>query len=389
MWQIIPYQEPLLRLLRELKKGGEMMSDNKNCAPLWNVLLGAAIAAAFMVLLFSITTEQNKSPLDLGLRIEGQVPPNCVCLNETKNAPTNNTEVLVSETKNAPTNKTQTTFEDLLPLLKNASMDDNTVIFTEVNDAFANPGSILDLFLESFHVGENIARLLDHLIIIAMDQVSFERCKSLHRHCYLFQIDGLNFESEKFYMTKGFVDLVWTKIKLMRQMVEFGYNVVFTDLDVLWLRNIFKFISVYYDITLSSDMYFGRPEDTGNFPNTGLFYVKSTAKNAEVLNFWYEARNRFPDQNEQSVFNEIKNELVDRFQVKMRFLETDYLSGFCNYGKDMNKVYSMQSNCCVGLANKLNDLRGVLDDWKKYMSLSSEEKNNGNFTWTIPRICLH
>jgi Nucleotide-diphospho-sugar transferase len=121
------------------------------------------------------------------------------------------------------------TFEDLLPVLKNASMDDNTIIFTEVNDAFANPDSILDLFLESFHVGENIEHLLDHLVIVAMDQVSFERCKSLHRHCYLFKIDGNeDFESEKFYMTKGFVSLVWTKIKLMQRMVEFGYNVIFT-----------------------------------------------------------------------------------------------------------------------------------------------------------------
>jgi Nucleotide-diphospho-sugar transferase len=160
-------------------------------------------------------------------------------------------------------------------------------------------------------------------------------------------------------------------------------------LDVLWFRDILKFVSVYYDITLSSDLFFGRPEDIGNFPNTGLFYVKSTAKNAEVLNYWYEARNRFPGKNEQMVFNEIKKELVDQFQTKMRFVETNYLCGFCNYGKDLNKVYTMQSNCCVGLKNKVNDLRGVLDDWKKYKGLSVEEKQNGNFTWTVPRICLH
>jgi Nucleotide-diphospho-sugar transferase len=137
------------------------------------------------------------------------------------------------------------TFEDLLPLLKNASMEDNTIIFTEVNDAFANPDSILDLFLESFHVGENIEHLLDHLVIVAMDQVSFERCKSLHRHCYLFKIDGEDFESEKFYMTKGFVSLVWTKIKLMQRMVEYGYNVIFTVCRLIfyltWILNILNF----------------------------------------------------------------------------------------------------------------------------------------------------
>ena len=107
-------------------------------------------------------------------------------------------------------------------------MDDNTIIFTEINDAYANPGSILDLFLESFHVGENIEHLLEHLIIVATDQVSFERCKSIHHHCYLLKIDDENFEAARFFMSKGFVNLVWTKIKLMQRMVEFGYNVIFT-----------------------------------------------------------------------------------------------------------------------------------------------------------------
>lgn len=157
----------------------------------------------------------------------------------------------------------------------------------------------------------------------------------------------------------------------------------------MWFRNILKFVSVYYDITLSCDIYFGWPEYIGNLPNTGLFYVKSTVKNAEALNYWYEARNRFPDKNEQAVFNDIKNELVDKFEMKMRFVETDHLSGFCNYGKDLNKVHTMQSNCCVGFKNKINDLRSVLDDWNKYKTLSPEEKESGNFTWTVPRICLH
>ncbi|XP_078175476.1 uncharacterized protein At4g15970-like [Carex rostrata] len=351
-----------------------MLLDNKSRSEAIWFLLGAAIATSLLVLYFSINTEQSKIIHDLGLSNEVQLPPSSVGHNKTDNAPTNITE---------------TAFQDLLPLLKNASMGDNTIIFTEINDAYANPGSILDLFLESFHVGENIEHLLEHLIIVATDQVSFERCKIIHHHCYLLKIDGENFEAAKFFMSKGFVNLVWTKIMLMQRMVEFGYNVIFTDLDVLWFRNILKLIPVDYDITLSCDVFIGWPEYIGSFPNTGLFYVKSTMKNAEVLNYWYEARKRFPGKNEQSVFNAIKKELVDKFRTKMRFVETDYLSGFCNYGKDLNKVYTMQSNCCVGLQNKLNDLSGILDDWKKYKALSSEEKWNGKFTWTFPRICLH
>jgi ferritin len=62
-------------------------------------------------------------------------------------------------------------------VLKKAANEDNTVILTEVNEAFAKPGSLLDLFLESFHTGENIERLLNHLVMITMDQNAYDRYK--------------------------------------------------------------------------------------------------------------------------------------------------------------------------------------------------------------------
>lgn len=71
-----------------------MLPENKSREPIWYVLLGAAIATSMVVFYFSITTEESKTIHDLGIRNEAQVPPNCVCLNETRNAPTNNTEVL-------------------------------------------------------------------------------------------------------------------------------------------------------------------------------------------------------------------------------------------------------------------------------------------------------
>jgi hypothetical protein len=82
---------------KERKSGyRKMLSDNKSREPMamWYVLLGAAIATSLAVFYFSITTEQKKTFHDLGMRNEAPIPPNCVCLNETKNAPTNNTEVL-------------------------------------------------------------------------------------------------------------------------------------------------------------------------------------------------------------------------------------------------------------------------------------------------------
>ncbi|KAF9608612.1 hypothetical protein IFM89_010097 [Coptis chinensis] len=43
--------------------------------------------------------------------------------------------------------------EELGRLLKNAPMDDRTIILTTLNKEWAEPGSMLDLFLESFRIG--------------------------------------------------------------------------------------------------------------------------------------------------------------------------------------------------------------------------------------------
>jgi hypothetical protein len=66
-------------------------------------------------------------------------------------------------------------FKELIAVLKKAANEDNTVIMTEINEAFAVPGSLLDLFLESFHAGENIEHLLNNLVIVTADQNAYDR----------------------------------------------------------------------------------------------------------------------------------------------------------------------------------------------------------------------
>nr|CAD1820741.1 unnamed protein product [Ananas comosus var. bracteatus] len=119
-------------------------------------------------------------------------------------------------------------YQDLGPLLQRAAMDDKTVILTTVNEAFAAPNSLLDLFLESFRIGEGIEHLLDHLIVVAMDSKAFDRCMLVHPHCFFHRINGTDFTSEKVFMTQGYIEIVWSKIRLQRRILELGYNFLFT-----------------------------------------------------------------------------------------------------------------------------------------------------------------
>lgn len=116
--------------------------------------------------------------------------------------------------------------------------------------------------------------------------------------------------------------------------------------------------------------------------------MKSNNRTIRFYNFWYKARKIYRGKNEQDVLNIIKyGPFIKKIGLKIRFLDTAYFGGFCNPSKDLNYVCTMHANCCIGLDNKIHDLRMVIDDWKNYIALSSDEQKSKKHTWNIPRIC--
>jgi hypothetical protein len=162
------------------------------------------------------------------------------------------------------------------------------------------------------------------------------------------------------------------------------------DVDVAWFRNPLVHITMAADITTSSDFYFGNPDDLGNFPNTGFIYVKSTARTVRAMAYWHAAWRRFPENHDQFVFNEIKRELADRLGVRIRFIDAATVSGFCQLGRDLNRIATVHMTCCVGLENKLFDLKRVIVDWKRYMARPLWERQMGKIGWTFEGgRCIH
>ncbi|PAN44006.1 hypothetical protein PAHAL_9G011100 [Panicum hallii] len=268
-----------------------------------------------------------------------------------------------------------------------ATPDDRTVIITCVNHAWAAPGSLLDLFLESFRVGDGIADLLDHVLIVAMDPMAMARCRALHPHCYLYTMPGIDFASAKFFLSKEYLELVWSKLKLQRRVLQLGYNFLFTDVDILWFRNPFKHVTAYADMSISSDVFFGDPDNMDNFPNTGFFHVRPNKRTIAMTRAWHEARERYPGRNEQPVFNAIKKGLVRDLRLRLQYMDPAFMGGFCSYGKDLRRICTMHANCCVGLGNKLRDLRTLLADWRNYTAMPHWAKQHAK--WTVPGACIH
>jgi hypothetical protein len=104
------------------------------------------------------------------------------------------------------------------------------VIMTSINRAYAEPGSLLDLFLESFRLGEGTAHLLDHVLIVAVDPGALRRCRSVHRHCYLLRRSpgAVDYSDEKHFMTKDYLDMMWGRNRFQQTILELGFNFLFT-----------------------------------------------------------------------------------------------------------------------------------------------------------------
>jgi hypothetical protein len=113
-------------------------------------------------------------------------------------------------------------------------MGDGTVILTTLNEAWPAPNSVIDLFLESFRLGDGTLRLLNHLVIIALDQKAFARCLVVHTHCFSLVSDGVDFHREAYFMTPDYLKMMWRRIDFLRSVLEMGHNFVFTVISSLY-----------------------------------------------------------------------------------------------------------------------------------------------------------
>ena len=107
-------------------------------------------------------------------------------------------------------------------------MGDRTVIITVLNEAWASPGSIFDLFIESFSIGEETERLLKHLVVVAVDPKAFERCRLMHDHCFLVTTQGTDLSAEKVFMSYDYLKMMWWRLEFLKSVLELGYSFIFT-----------------------------------------------------------------------------------------------------------------------------------------------------------------
>lgn len=131
---------------------------------------------------------------------------------------------------------------ELRGLLARASMANKTVIITTLNDAWAADNTMIDLYLGSFHRGRNIKHLLQHLVIVTLDQKAHDRCIQLHPHCFRLKTTrGADFTGEKSFMSEDYLRMMWKRIKFLGIVLEMGYSFVFSVSLIKPFENWFEY----------------------------------------------------------------------------------------------------------------------------------------------------
>ncbi|KMS99898.1 hypothetical protein BVRB_1g017460 [Beta vulgaris subsp. vulgaris] len=264
--------------------------------------------------------------------------------------------------------------DELEETLQKVSMKNKTVIIAVVNRAYVEGEvvpNMLDLFLEGFWAGEGTRELVNHLMIVAVDQTAYERCIFRGLHCYRLVTDGVDFMGEKVFMSHDFINMMWSRTLFLRDVLKKGYNFIFTDTDVIWLRNPFKILTTnktrHFDIQFSIDVYNGNSSSTKNPINTGFYFVKSNNKTISLFEKWYELKDNSTGLKEQDVLQHMTWEgVLTELGIRARFLDTRFFSGFCQMSRDVRSVVTVHANCCRFISAKVADLKRVLHDWAQF-----------------------
>ncbi|XP_075507968.1 uncharacterized protein At1g28695-like [Primulina tabacum] len=288
--------------------------------------------------------------------------------------------------------------DDLQIALENAAMPNKNLIIAIINKAYVEPHeneypSMFDIFLESLWEGEGTRELLDHLLVVAVDKTAYERCEFRRLNCYRLLVDGGgdDFSAEKLYMSKDFIEMMWRRTSFLLNVLKKGYNFIFTDTDVLWLRNPLTRLSMNetLDLQISTDSFNGNSSSELNNINTGFYYVRSNNRTISLFEIWYDMRKNSTGMKEQDVLEQlVLHGVLDQLGVMPRFLDTLYFSGFCSDSKDVTVVITVHANCCRTIGAKLVDLKTVLRDWKGFKN-NENSNNSSNFQWTDHSSCVN
>ncbi|XP_065879720.1 uncharacterized protein At4g15970-like [Euphorbia lathyris] len=260
----------------------------------------------------------------------------------------------------------------LKEVLRAATMSTRTVILTIIEKTWARNGSIVDLFLQSYKNGENTKHLLNHVVIVTLDVQSLIYCETIHPHCFYLQTSAILYDGigSHSFSSLNYPIIDHIRNQLLLRVLHLGYNALYTEADVMWLRNPFPLFHPESEVTIGCDSSSGN----GKVTSGGFFYTRASAISIDFIVLWNLIKLLYPDANNKTVCEMALYEDFKGIGLYIRFIDPQYYGGFCETNKDISNIYTMHANCCDDLDNKIHDLNLFLDH-SKYKGLMGKVTN--------------
>jgi rhamnogalacturonan II specific xylosyltransferase len=220
-------------------------------------------------------------------------------------------------------------------------------ILLTVNDGF------FDFFTNWLHY-YNKLNLPNKVIVIAEDQDAYEKLQKVQkRYPIIIENSGLDVPGRAFsYKHPMYNKIVSSRPRRLLPHLEMKRNILYTDTDIVWLKNPFDYIKGDYDIWLQVDA------ETHNgftpYYCTGFFAIMSNDATIDMINKWKTALEGEPTTN-QPVFNKV----LHKESLSIRHLDLprvefpngrDYFELFSQVYKD--KVVVVHNNFVIGYEEK-------------------------------------
>ncbi|KAK3247441.1 hypothetical protein CYMTET_43061 [Cymbomonas tetramitiformis] len=193
-----------------------------------------------------------------------------------------------------------------------------TIVLTVVNSAFVD---LMELQFES--VARFAPRLLNMWVVVALDEAAFEACKRMWRHCALdeafsaapdmsqghtYSDARLEGDARAQRLSKleclggeevapagsSSTRICWRRVELVSLAVRMGFDVMFADVDVVFLRDPRPYLRTDVDLQFGPNSKgFERTSEAAYqvFPgtlNAGFYHIRATRASLLFLMAWLE-----------------------------------------------------------------------------------------------------
>ena len=197
----------------------------------------------------------------------------------------------------------------------------------------------------------SLLKLSLHVIVVAEDNATYTRYKNNINFAVINGLNQSHGEKAFDYNTKQYKALVSKRPTYILAFIKRGLNVIYTDVDTIWLKDPRSFLNDHYDMWGSTDgpLYYC----------TGFMAFKPSPLSEDLLQKW-KASLETPD------INQVKfNSLVKKSAIRHKYLpRKEFPDGLMYFDRSMrSNVVVVHNNYIVGHDNKVERFKSVRLWW--------------------------